>query len=168
MKNRKIYIYIKTCVKSKICEKDTWLKGSYTVEAAAVFSLVMFVMTAFLFCAFYMHDKGVMQGAVCEIAAAGSNFAKEKEKKEAVSEAKSYINADRFMGSKTIRKSAAVGKKETTASGSAVFPVPGFVMKYLTDNQLSIEKEWTSRSFDPAHTIRLVRGAEKIFQAEKE
>ena len=148
--------------------KDKGMKGSYTIEAAAVFSIVIFVLGAFLFCTFYIHDKSVMQGAVCEIAAAGSNFSKEKERKEAAAEARKRISSDRFLGSQKIRSSASTGEKEVTASGNAVFPVPGFAMKYLADNQFFIQKQWASRILDPAQVIRKVRGAEKLFRIEKD
>ena len=49
---------------------------------------------------------------------------------------------------------------------SAVFPVPGFAAKYLAGNKLTIKKEWTSKKFDPAKTIRMVKGAEKLFRIE--
>ena len=145
---------------------NKYLKGSYTVEAAAVISLVFFVLGALLICSFYIHDKSVLQGMVCEAAAAGSNSATEKEQKEAVSSVKKRITASRFMGSKNLSGSVATGEKSTEASWSAVFPVPGFAAKYLTGNKLTIKKEWTSKKFDPAKTIRMVKGAEKLFRIE--
>lgn len=149
--------------------KDTehkYLKGSYTVEAATVISLVFFVLGALLICSFYIHDKSVLQGIVCEAAAAGNNFSTEKERKEAVSSVKKRITASRFMGSKNLNGNVSTGGKNTEASWSAVFPVPGFAAKYMVGNRLTINKECTCKRVDPAKTIRMVKGAEKLFRIE--
>lgn len=143
------------------------LKGSYTVEAAAVISLAFLVLGSLLICSFYIHDKNVLQGIVCEITAAGSNFSTEKEQKAAVNAIEKNISKSRFLGSKNVKGSTSIGKKETTASWSSVFPVPGFAMKYLVGSKINIEKDWKSRKLDPAKTIRLIRGAEKLFQIEE-
>lgn len=138
------------------------MKGSYTVEAAVVMSLVFFVLGALILASFYIHDRAVLQGFICEITAAGSNFATEKERQEAVTNVKKQITAKRFMGSRSLSGNASAGKKEVSASWSAVFPIPGFAMKYLNGNQLKIEKKWTGKVVDPAEIIRKVRGADKF------
>lgn len=149
---------------SRICDS---LKGSYTIEAAAVISLVFLVLGSLLICSFYIHDKGVLQGIVCEISAVGSNFSTEKEQKAAVNAIERNISKSRFLGSKNVKGSISVGKKEITATWKTIFPVPGFAMKYLANSKIEIEKEWKSRKLDPAKTIRLIRGAEKLFQIEE-
>lgn len=153
--------------KEIVRNSKNYLKGSYTIEAAAVISLVFLILGTFLICGFYIHDKGVLQGIVCEMAAAGSNFSTEKERKQAVSEVKQYISKNRFLGSKNIKGSASIGKKETEASWQSIFPVPGFAMKYLIGNRLKIEKEWKSKVLDPSKTLWRIRGAEKLFQIEE-
>ena len=39
------------------------LKGSYTVEAAAVVSITFLVLASMLIGMFYLHDRAVFQGA---------------------------------------------------------------------------------------------------------
>lgn len=46
--------------------KRTFVKGSYTVEAALVFPIVIFVVIGVLYLAFYLHDKVKIQGLIDE------------------------------------------------------------------------------------------------------
>lgn len=54
--------------------KGTNLKGSFTVEAAVLFSITFFVMGALILGTFYLHDRAVCQSVSCEAASAGSNL----------------------------------------------------------------------------------------------
>ena len=54
--------------------KGTNLKGSFTVEAAVLFSITFFVMGALILGTFYLHDCAVCQSVSCEAASAGSNL----------------------------------------------------------------------------------------------
>lgn len=135
-----------------------YLKGSYTVEAAVVVSLTFLVLASLMIGAFYLHDRVVLQGFVCEMAAAGSNFMTEAERKEAMGEVKKRLNANRFLGSRGLSGNAAAGKKEAAASWQAVYPVPGFAVKYISGNLIDIRQNWTCKIPDPADTIRKVRG----------
>lgn len=152
----------------RICKTEAaYMKGSYTVEAAIVMSLVFFVLSAMIFCAFYLHDRAVFQSSACEIAAVGSNFATLKERQEAVAKAKKKITAKRFMGSRNPDGSASAGKNETTSSWTAVFPIPGFAAKYLAGGKITIQKTWSAEVLDPADTIRKITGAANLIGAGK-
>lgn len=143
------------------------LQGSYTVEAAVVVSLVFFVLAALILCTFYVHDRAVFQSAACEASSAGNNFITAKERKEAMSEVKQRMTQSRFLGSKNIKGNTATGKKEASSSWSAVYPFPGFVMKFISGGRLEIRKSWSSKILNPADTIRMIRGVGELIGAEE-
>lgn len=142
--------------------KKNYQKGSYTVEAAVIMSLTFFVLVSLIICTFYLHDRVVMQGAACEAAAAGSNFAAADDGSKAALAVKKQMTAGRLLGSRNLQGSTAAGSREATAAWNAVYPVPGFVMKYLTKNSLSIHQTWTCKIPDPSDTIRKIRGAGEL------
>lgn len=69
----------KTRIRDCLKKRAFW-KGSYTVEAALVFPIILFVLAALLILAFYVHDCGILQGFACETAVAGSNYITENER----------------------------------------------------------------------------------------
>lgn len=142
--------------------KGACMKGSYTVEAAIVVTVTMFVLASLLIGTFYVHDRAAMQGLVCEAASAGSNFATEEERKKAVQEVVKRINEERFLGSQGLSGNAASGSKNVTASWNAKYPVPGFAGGYLAQGSLDIKCSWTCKILDPADTIRKIKGAGEL------
>lgn len=142
-------------------KKQSW-KGSYTVEAAIIFSVTFFVLGSLIMGAFYVHDRAVLQGAACESAAAGANSATDKERNIVMKKVKKQISSQRLLGSRKVSGSTGAGSKKISASWSALFPVPGFAAKYLMGNQLNISVSWECTLLDPADSIRRIRGAEKL------
>lgn len=136
--------------------------GSYTVEAAVVMPLILFVLAALLICAFYVHDSGVFQSMVCETVSAGCNFITEAERKDAVEQQRAFVRESRFLGSRGIFAQASCGKAKVSAVCSAEYPVPGFAAKYLYGSSLQIRKQWEGQMTEPAKVIWLIRGAKRI------
>lgn len=134
------------------------LKGSYTVEAAVVFSLTFFVLAALLLAVFYLHDCAVAQSAACEAAVSGSNFAKAEDRKAAAEEVKKQISGSHFLGSRNVTSSTTIGTKEVSAIWQGVYPVPGLAAKYLSGNRFAIRKTWKSQVTDAAEMIRKIKG----------
>ena len=100
------------------------LQASLTVEACFVASLTVIVLTAFLFCAFYVHDRAVLQGLVCETASAGSNGLTAEERGQSIDCLKEKIVSSRFLGSRGLKGTA---RKETAGwklPGMEIFRFP--------------------------------------------
>ncbi len=135
-----------------------YLKGSYTVEAAIIFSVAFFVLSALIICMFYLHDRSVAQSAACEAAVAGSNYTRAEDRREAAEKVRSLVEEKRFLGSRNVGSSAAIGEKEVNAEWNGKYPVPGFAAKYLVGNVFEIHQTWSSRVFDSAEAIRKIRG----------
>ena len=152
------------CVKMK----KNYLRGSYTVEASIIVTVTILVLAALILCTFYIHDRATMQGIVCEAAAAGSNFAEEKDRVQAAQTVTERLDAGRFLGSQNVSGNAASGKREVTAQGSAQYPIPGFAANYLSGGSLDIRKSWTSRILDPANAIRKIKGAGELLTGGNE
>ncbi len=145
-----------------------FLSGSFTVEAVIIASVTIFVLGALIIATFYVHDRAVSQGIVCEIAAAGSSYATEKERKKAVEKCSSLMNAERFLGSRNLSGSTSVNSSKVSASCTAAYPVPGFAMQYFSDGELPIEVSWSSAVANPSRMIRLIRGAQGMVDELKD
>ena len=146
-------------------KKKGW-KGSFTVEAAVVISLSFLVLGTLLLTIFYLHDTSVFQGIVCETAAAGSNFAMEKERSEVTGNLQKQIHKSRFLGSRNLSVTKETGEKQITVSVKAEYPVPGMFMRFLKDGKIPIMCTWNCRILYPGKTIRQIRGAELLFDTE--
>ena len=143
-------------------KRSVVLKGSYTVEAAVIVSVIIFVLGAFLICAFYVHDRVVLQSISCEAATAGCIFVTEEDRKSASEQISSSISAGRFLGSRDLNGNVICGKKQAVSTWHAVYPVPGFAAGYLVDNVLEISVSWTGKTIEAAEWIRKIRGAGKL------
>lgn len=143
-------------------KKQIYFRGSYTVEAAVVVSITVFVLGALLLGAFYVHDRSVLQSQTCEAALAGSIFATEKERSEAAEKVKNTVTSQRLLGSRDLEGYAATGSKESKASWRASYPIPGFAAKYFAGGRLAVSASWTCKIQDPADTIRKIRGASEL------
>ena len=147
----------KTRIRDCLKKRAFW-KGSYTVEAALVFPIILFVLAALLILAFYVHDRGILQGIACETAVAGSNYITENERKAAANQVRNQAGPERLMGSRSSQGYVAFGSSEVYARYTAVCPVPGMVMRYLSGNQLKIAKSWQVHTLNPSDWIRKKRG----------
>lgn len=141
--------------------ENSW-KGSYTVEAALVFSMTFFVLAALLITAFYVHDRAVLQAVTCEASSAATNFITKSERSTAAAQVEKQLKKKRFLGSRGISGKTAAGDREIIGSWSAVYPVPGMVRKYLSGSSLKIQTKWDSKILEPADTIRKIRDAGEL------
>lgn len=138
--------------------KRGFWRGSYTVEAALVVSIVLFVLSGCLFAAFYIHDRAVLQGSVCEMAATGSNVSVQSGRQQAVNAVRSKMTDRRLLGSRNRTGAAFADDKTVQASWNAVYSVPGFVTKYFAGSRLNISQSWKTKILDPADLIWKIRG----------
>ncbi len=59
-------------------KKMKWnLRGSFTVEASFIVSMILLVIMACIFAVFYYHDKNVLLGAAYEASVVGSSKSRE-------------------------------------------------------------------------------------------
>ncbi len=138
------------------------LRGSYTVEAAAVVSLTILVLASLILLSFYVHDQAVFQSYVCNIAASGSIQPTQEARELAVQKAEAEVKKTRFLGSTNLSGQANAGKKKVSAEWQASYPVPGFAARYLAGSRFSIQKSWTCEIADPTAKIRIFRAGASL------
>lgn len=142
--------------------KEKFYKGTYTVEAAILIPMILFVMVGLLTASFYLHDRAVLQAAVCEISSAGSNAMSDKEQKKAIDEAKKRIKEGRLMGSKNLSGKADGDQTKVSASYKAQYPVPGMAAVFYPQRNIQISVSWEKETVEAADMIRKIRGVRKL------
>lgn len=152
--------------KRKRMWKKMW-KGSFTVEAALLMTMIIPVLVSLIYAAFYLHDGAVLQGIACEISAMGSNLAQEKDREDRLNRAKDQLVSSRLLGTGNKKISFELGENKISAAYSGTFAVPGLVMKFFNGNTLKIEKSWSRELYHPAESIRKIRGWSYLADAVK-
>lgn len=137
-------------------------KASYTVEAALLMGIILFVMAALLIGGFYLHDKAVLQAMTCEIASAGSNVVTEKEQQKVIADLKKILTKKRLMGSRNASEKTKADQKTVSAVWQAEYPVPGMAAKFISKNRLNIKVSWQVEKVQAAKLIRKVRRVRKL------
>ena len=130
-------------------KQKNWLarkvKGTYTVEAALVMSLIVFILAALLYLAFVLHDCAVLKGYLCETAACAAHVGTEKEE-EAGRTCLNRMTSKRFLGSRAISSSLQAGEDTITVSGSASYSLPGVVSPFFGGKtSLSFSRGYSKR-----------------------
>lgn len=148
-------------------KKAFGIAGSFTVEAALLMSLIIPVLAALIYGAFYVHDTAVLQGIVCELAVMGSNLAQEKNQEGELEKRKKELISSRFTGTGKVTVSVKSDVRKTAASGSGEFCFPGLVMKFFGGNIRKISVNWEKELIHPADKIRKVRGLEYLADTVK-
>ena len=144
------------------------VSGSFTVEAALLMTILIPVLTALIYAAFYIHDSAVLQGIVCELAVAGSNLSQEKNRAGELEKKKNALLSSRFTGTRGAEISIEAGNNSVSASGSGEFRFPGMIMNFFGGSIKRLSKSWSREILQPADLIRKIRGLEYMVDTIKE
>lgn len=139
-------------------------KGSYTVEAAMLMSILIPVFIGIIYLGFYLHDKALLEGAALEtVLYAGLHNTDDKNDKGVELRAGELVK-DRLLGTRKIKSSVSKGKGSVTVEYSGRFPVPGLVVSYFTGKELriNVKKEYSLKR--PGDTIRKVKGLQRLLE----
>ncbi len=142
-------------------------RGSFTVEAALLMTILLPVLVALIYGGFYLHDCAVMQGAACELAAAGSTLAQEANRQQLLEEKRTKLLQRRLLGTRQGEMSLSVSDTEIKVTCRGNFYIPGLISHLLNKDLVSIEKSWTRKLYHPTETIRKIRGLQKLVEAAK-
>lgn len=113
----------------KKAEKD--IKGSFTVEAALLMTVLIPLLTALIYLGFYQHDKVWIANKV-RTAAMESALDPDREDQPDWSGVLACTNV-----SGGIKR----GKNKVTAAGKATFKIPGFVARFFTGGRMEINSK---------------------------
>ena len=140
------------------------LNGSFTVEAAVLIPLTILLMAAIILAAFYIHDRAVLQGNVCECAAAGANALTQSLQTQKMAQTKTQIKVGRLLGSRKLRGQISPGGDLAEAAWKAEYPIPGMAGNLFADSRISISVSWSQERFSAARKIRIIRGISRILK----
>lgn len=139
--------------------------GSFTVEAALLMTILIPVLVSLIYAGFYIHDRALLQGVACEIAALGSNLAEEQGAERILNEKKEILIAGRLLGTRKGRTAVSHGKDRTSAVCSGTFVLPGLIARFFRLNEKKLERSWSRSRCSPADLIRKIRGVK--YMADK-
>lgn len=132
--------------------------GSFTVEASLIMGFILMILIVLIYASFYVHDTGVAQGIVCELAAVGNNARQEDNGEKQMENQKKLLITSRFLNTKGVKVSVSKSDSQVSASFDGKFTVPGFIGGFFASDELSIQKSWSRTIYDPADVIRKIRG----------
>lgn len=132
-------------------------KGSFTIEAACVMSLVLLVLMGVLYLSFFVHNRAWLTAAACESALTGSmeGVRKDGQPQEAASVRSRELGNIGFFGAENLTGQVNGGKEiKVTYTADTVSGFGGLKWKIAVDG--------SSRVVRPVEWIRKIRAASEV------
>lgn len=132
-------------------------KGSFTIEAACVMSLVLLVLMGVLYLSFFVHNRAWLTAAACESALTGSmeGVRKDGQPQEAASVRSRELGNVGFFGAENLTGQVNGGKEiKVTYTADTVSGFGGLKWKLAVDG--------SSRVVRPVEWIRKIRAASEV------
>lgn len=139
--------------------KQNMKKGSFTVEAACVMSLVLLVILAMIYLFFFVHNRAWLTAAACESALAGSMEGTKEDGKvyeTADMRAKELANV-RFFGAENLSKSVKAGKEVQVAYSAETISGGGSL-------HWNFMVQGKSKIIRPVEWIRKIKAAKELIE----
>ena len=140
------------------------LRGSYTVEAALLMTVILPLLFGIIYLGFYLHNGAMMQNAAYELAVLESLQGEEEE--DFAEERKQALTGQAFFGLKNVQAEVKEGKKHITASLEGTFYVPGMAMRFWCRNRLTISANAELAVSEPGKTIARIHLLEKLIEED--
>lgn len=138
--------------------------GSFTVEASLIMGLVLMILVAIIYSSFYVHDCGVAQGIVCELAALGNTAPQDDDGGKELEKQKKLLVTSRFLNTEGVKVFASRSDTQVETSFMGNFTVPAFIGEFFTRGDLALQKSWSRTIYDPADVIRKIRGVKYMVE----
>lgn len=140
-------------------KKRNLKKGSFTVEAACVMSLVLFVLMGVLYLSFFVHNRAWLTAAACESALTGSMEAvrKDGQPEEAASVRSRELGNVGFFGAENLTGQVQSGKEMKVTYTADTISGFGNLRWRLAVNG-------SSRVIRPTDWIRKVKAAAEVIE----
>ena len=137
------------------------LRASFTVEAALLMTVTFPVLLAILYYGFFLHDKGVLNGAAQQVAAQAdlNRWKKSGNNKLARMAGKLEKQAG---PSRKASSAVSVKKDQVSASYSAAMSLPGLLASLFGKSRLDTGAAAKRPLLYPADVIRKIRGLEYV------
>ena len=141
--------------------KCNYVPASFTVEAALLMTVILPVLLAILYYGFFLHDKGVLNGAAQQLTAqADLNNWKSGKNSKLSKQAKKL---EKMTGpSKKVSSSVSVKKDKASASFQGTMSLPGLLPSLFGKSRLNTGASAKRTLLYPADVIRKIRGLEYV------
>ena len=140
------------------------LRGSYTVEAALLMTVILPLLFGIIYLGFYLHNGAMMQNAAYELAVLESLQGEEEE--DFAEERKQALTGQAFFGLKNVQAEVKKGKKHITASLEGTFYIPGLVMRFWCQNRLKLSADAKLAVCEPGKTIARIHMLKKLIEED--
>ena len=132
-------------------------KGSFTVEAACVMSLVLFTLMGVLYLSFFVHNRAWLTAAACEAALTGSmeGVRKDGQTQEAAAVRSRELGNVGFFGAENLTGQAKGGKEvQVTYMADTIVGFSGLKWK--------LAAQGSSKVIRPVEWIRKLKAASEV------
>ncbi len=141
--------------------KHSRLRASFTVEASLLMTMILPLLLGIIYYGFYLHDRGVLNGASQEISAqADLNHWKKSGNNRLAKSARKL--EDRTGPSRKVSSSVSVSDDRASVSYTGTMSLPGILPRLLGKSTLSTSASTERMLLHPADLIRKIRGVEYI------
>ena len=137
------------------------IKASFTAEAALLMAVILPVLLAIFYYGFFLHDKGVLNGAAQQITAqADLNSWKSSGNNKLGKQAKKL---EKQAGpSKNVSSSVSISKDQASVSYNGTMSLPGLLPSLFGKSRLNTGAAASRKILYPADLIRKIRGLEYV------
>ena len=147
---RAVRIYFKRCI-----------AASFTVEAALIMTVTLPVLLSILYYGFFLHDKGVLNGAAQQIAAqADLNSWKKSGSNRLAKQAKKLTKTT--GPSRKVSSSVSASQSKASVIYKGTITLPGLLPSLFGKKKLSTGASANRTILYPADLIRKIRGLEYV------
>lgn len=137
------------------------VRASFTVEAALLMTIILPVLLALIYYGFFLHDKGVLNGAAQQITAqADLNHWKKSGNNRLAKQAKKL--AKMTGPSKDVSVSVDVSENKASVRYSGKISLPGILPSLFGKSRLDTGAGADRTLLHPADLIRKIRGLEYV------
>lgn len=140
------------------------MRGSYTVEAALLMTIVIPVLTGILYLGFYLHNCALLKCAAYETAVYASLCREKEESRELVEKKSRELISGRLLGTREVSGNASVGDDRVTVQYKGKMQLPGLVIRYFSGSALEITGSASLTLLKPGSTVVRLRSLEKTVE----
>ena len=141
-------------------------RGSFTVEAALLMTLILPVLFSLIYLGLFLHDRGVLNGAAQESAAC-ADLSRWKEHGNDHLDRRAKQLAHRTGPSRQVTATVAAQKHRVSVSYSGNMSLPGLLPRLFGRSVLDTGASAERIFPDPAGLIRKIRGLEYVSEMLK-
>ena len=135
-------------------------RGSFTVEASLIMTILLPVLAAILYLGFCDHDRGILMGAACEITATADNMLWKKNPGNGLDRKASSLAKQHLLCARNVKTQVSVSEDHVRVSYSGSFSLPGILPRLFGKGVLSVDQQRDRVLLHPTDVIRTIRGLE--------